>query len=87
MTDSDVQIAAKAMQAGLENRPDGDKENWTNPQTGRQGAIIPVATYVSDNGYFCRRYKEEMALTGGRYGVSFNEACRNDDGIWVWHHG
>lgn len=84
MSESDVQLAATAMQAGLENRPDGDAESWANPETGRQGTIEPIKTYVSDKGYFCRRYREEIELPDGMHGATLNDACRNDDGVWVW---
>ena len=84
MNESDVRMAAAAMQAGLENRPDGDAERWTNPQTGLSGAIQPIKTYVSDQGYFCRSYREEIALPEGVHDATLNDACRNDDGVWVW---
>lgn len=84
MSESDVGMAAAAMQAGLENRPDGNAERWTNPRTGFQGAIQPIKTYVSDQGYFCRSYREEITLPDGMHDATLNDACRNEDGVWVW---
>ena len=84
MADSDVEFAASAMQTGLEKRDDGRTEPWANPDTGRHGSITPVETYVSDAGFFCRRYKETMSLDGGNVGWSYNHACRNNEGLWIW---
>ena len=84
MNESDVRMAADAMQAGLENRLDGDAERWTNPQTGLRGAIQPIKTYVSDQGFFCRSYREEIALPDGMLDTTLNDACRSENGIWVW---
>ncbi len=84
MNENDVEMAAAAMQAALENRPDGKAERWTNAQTELQGAIQPIRTYVSDQGYFCRRYREEITLPDGIRDATLNDACRNEDGVWVW---
>jgi len=39
--------------------------------------------YISEHGYFCRDYREELAIAGesGRF---HHTACRDDSARWVW---
>ena len=83
LNDQDVQIAARLMQQTLEHAPDGTTRRWTNDATGHGGAVTPVRTYVTEDGHFCRDYREEIAAAGteGRF---LHTACRTDDAAWVW---
>jgi surface antigen len=83
LADSDVNLASRLMQTTLESTPDGTTQRWTNPQTGNSGEITPLRTYVSERGYFCRDYREELALAGdsGRF---YHTACRDDSARWAW---
>jgi surface antigen len=81
--ESDVNLASQLMQATLENTPDGTTRRWTNQQTGNSGEITPLRTYVSERGYFCRDYREELAIAGdsGRF---YHTACRDNTARWAW---
>ena len=78
-------LAAAALQRTLETVPDGETRGWRNVQSGSEGRITPIRTYLSDGGYFCREYREELTVAGGEAAGAFdNRACRNDAGHWVW---
>lgn len=81
---TDIALAAQAMQASLEERPDGASGRWDNPDTGHRGNITPKATFVSDTGHFCRDYEEALIFADGRQVTVNNTACRDADGHWVW---
>jgi surface antigen len=71
------------IQTTLESTPDGATRRWTNQQTGNSGEITPLRTYVSEGGYFCRDYREELDISGNS-GRFYHTACRDDSARWVW---
>ena len=79
----DVALAAATMQKALESSPDGERLGWKNGATGRSGGITPLRTYVTAGGYYCRTYQEELRGADGADRFR-HEACRNEDGAWVW---
>ena len=83
LADSDVNLASRLVQTTLESTPDGTSRRWTNQQTGNSGEITPLRTYVSEDGVFCREYREELAVrdNAGRF---YHTACRGDSAHWVW---
>ena len=85
LSEEDVALAAAALQRTLETVPDGEARGWRNAQSGSVGRITPTRTYLSDGGYFCREYREELTTAGGEATGTFdNRACRDDGGRWVW---
>jgi surface antigen len=80
---SDVGVASRLMQSALESAPDGASRRWANQQTGNSGEITPLRTYVSERGYFCRDYREELVIAGdsGRF---YHTACRDEEARWTW---
>lgn len=83
LADSDVTLAARLVQTTLEKTPDGASRRWTNQQTGNSGEITPLRTYVTEDGAFCRDYREELAV-GGNTGRFYHTACRDDAARWLW---
>lgn len=83
LADSDVNLAAGLMQTTLEQAPDGVTRRWTNDQTGNSGEITPLRTYATEDGAFCREYREELAV-GGTTGRFYHTACRDAAARWVW---
>jgi surface antigen len=83
LADSDVGLAAQLVQTTLEQAPDGVTRRWTNGQTGNSGAITPLRTFATEDGTFCREYREELAV-GGTTGRFYHTACRDDAARWVW---
>jgi surface antigen len=83
LTDRDVALAVETMQEALERHGNNDALAWANDDTGNGGAITPLATFVTTGGYPCRRYVEQLEVSG-RSGRYEHVACRNEDGDWVW---
>ena len=83
LADSDVQLASRTMQSTLERAPDGSTRSWANEQTGHRGSLTPTRTYISDSGYFCREYREQLVV-GEQSGSFYNTACRDENARWVW---
>jgi surface antigen len=83
LADSDVSMASQLVQTTLESAPDGATRHWTNQQTGNSGEITPLRTYATEDGYFCRDYREELAV-GAQTGRFYHTACRDDAAGWVW---
>lgn len=83
LAESDIAMASRLVQSTLEAAPDGATRRWTNQQTGNGGAITPLRTYVSEGGYICREYREELAVAG-QEGRFYHTACRNDAARWAW---
>jgi surface antigen len=83
LSDQDVVLAAALLQEALETAPDGTVRSWTNRATGNGGRVMPLRSYLSEGGYFCRDYQEEVAVDG-RTGRFEHAACRDQAGIWVW---
>ena len=57
LAESDANLTSRLIQTTLESTPDEAPRRCTNQQTGNSGE-----TYVSENGYFCRDYREELAV-------------------------
>jgi surface antigen len=83
LSDSDVQLASRMMQNTLESAPDGATRSWVNERTGHRGSLTPTRTYVSESGYFCREYREELTV-GTQSGRFYQNACRDESARWVW---
>jgi surface antigen len=83
LSNTDVKLASRTIQTTLERAPDGTTRRWSNGETGHSGSITPIRTYISDSGYFCREYREELVV--GTSSGSFDQvACRDDKARWVW---
>ena len=82
MTDSDVDVAVATMQAALETASDGVQTPWLNPETGNGGNFTPTHTYQTDDGLYCREFREALTV-GGRNAVYEDQACRTEDGVWI----
>lgn len=87
LSDADVELAAAALQAGLETGANGAGREWRNPSSGNAGSITPQETLISADGQFCRQYAERLALADGRQATLHHTACRDADGHWIWLEG
>jgi surface antigen len=83
LADSDVGMASRLVQTTLEEAPDGATRRWTNEQTGNGGEVTPLRTFATEDGYFCRDYREELAV-GAATGRFYHTACRDVAAGWVW---
>jgi surface antigen len=83
LSDNAVAAAAHARQQALETLPDGETLSWEAEWTTYTGTIKPYRTYVSAGGMFCRQFVEELRVRKKKTAYR-NEACRAEDGYWVW---
>jgi len=68
-------------QYALENNPSNQASDWVNPDTGRSGVVMPIATYDDDQGQPCREFVTTIII-GGREEQGYGTACRQPDGSW-----
>lgn len=68
-------------QYALENTRTNTQTEWRNPDTGNYGSIVPVETYQTAGGQYCREYVQEVVVAGERQ-QAYGTACRQPDGTW-----
>ena len=74
-----IALAGAQRQAHL--APVGEPIQWSNPDSGNYGEIIPTREGRSSSGRYCREYQSSVVIndqTQQAYGV----ACRQPDGSW-----
>ena len=81
MTNFNVKRATENLLLALETKPDGEKHIWKSGSY--KGYVIPIATFINIEGYFCRNYLEVL-IRRAEYNMYDNMACRDHDGEWVW---
>lgn len=81
MTASDIDHAVATMQIVLESSGNGEGLPWLNAETGNSGEITVLRTFQTDEGRFCRVFRDGMLISGAS--ASFeNTACRDESGTW-----
>ena len=68
-------------QYALENTRTNVSTTWVNPDTGHSGSIVPVETYQTREGRYCREYVQNVYI-GGEQQQAYGTACRQPDGTW-----
>ena len=68
-------------QYSLEHAPTNTSTAWRNPDTGNSGELMPVETYRSKGGEYCREYRQKVRI-GGEIQQAYGTACRQPDGSW-----
>lgn len=81
--DSDWEILRQTARDLLDNRPDNEQVNWSNPKTGNRGSIIGLATFRHE-GRLCRRAAMRNITFRGRDDRAAYSLCRQDDGDWIF---
>lgn len=61
--------------------PIGQPIRWNNPQSGNQGAIVPIRDGYAEGGAYCREFQQTIVV-GGRTEQAHGTACRQPDGSW-----
>jgi len=67
----------------LNEKPDNEQVNWSNPETGNRGSIIALATFRYD-GQRCRRAAMRNLSFRGRDDKAAYSLCQQADGEWVF---
>ena len=65
--DADWELLQQAAEEVLNEKPDGEQVNWSNPDTGNRGSIMALATF-SHEGRTCRRAAIRNLSVRGREG-------------------
>lgn len=71
----------KAIAEALESRPSGQAVEWRNPNSGTGGEVVPLRTFKTRHGQWCREFRETVFQNGiqeERHGI----ACREASGGW-----
>ena len=71
----------RSTQAALESTPTNQPMQWSNPDNGHYGTIVPVRTYQPAPGQFCREFQQTIII-GGQSQQAYGTACRQPDGTW-----
>jgi surface antigen len=65
----------------LENNRTDQATSWRNPETGADVRMVPVRTYQSSSGDYCRQYNVDIHV-GGHREEGHGTACRQPQGTW-----
>lgn len=68
----------------LSDAPAGDSGAWANPNTGTNGSITPVRTFLDSQGRICREYEAEVQVDGETH-TAREAACQTAAGHWVMY--
>ena len=79
---SDMALLASAVQDVLEHRESGSEASFTNASTGFGVTIVPLRTWQSASGHWCRAFLE-VRPGSERETAPVGTACRTSDGVWV----
>jgi surface antigen len=78
----DANAALDLMRRTLESELSWRVASWKNRENGRGGSITPVRTFRTEDGVFCREYRESVQ-TAKRVVAEIAVACRDPAEGWV----
>ena len=78
---ADAALAEATRRRALETKLSRETAFWSNEASGNAGRVMPVRTYRTTSGYYCRVYRASV-FAGGRTAVRTATACRDEDGVW-----
>ena len=82
LTKADVALLNKTVRTALETLPNGQAEEWANPETGSHGTVIPVNRFQS-RGMDCRTFDVYITPRNQADTRHFRmPACKVADGSW-----
>ncbi|MCB1680540.1 MAG: glycine zipper 2TM domain-containing protein [Rhodospirillales bacterium] len=77
---ADQQYASQANYQAT-SAPIGEPVNWSNPESGNHGQVIPTREGTSASGRYCREFQQTIYV-GGREESAYGVACQQPDGTW-----
>jgi surface antigen len=80
LNDTDRERAYAAQIQALESGQPGAPVNWSNPESGHRGTVVPGPAY-RQAGANCRSYTHTVYIDG-RPQTARKTACRNSDRTW-----
>ncbi len=82
LRETDRAVVARTVNDALEKQLSGTAVEWRNPDSGAHGTVIPVRTYRSESGKWCREYTAVAITRDGARETRRAVACREGDGMW-----
>ena len=80
---SDWEMVKETARLVLNEKPDREQVNWSNPETGNRGSIMALATFTHE-GRKCRRAAMRNLTHRGRDDRSAYSLCQQADGDWIF---
>ena len=77
----DKLMMQRSTRQALEYNQSGVPIEWQNPDSGNKGRTTPQPAYRNREGNYCRRYTQEVWISGQKQLVE-GLACRQPDGNW-----
>ncbi len=74
-------VMEQTTQQALELNKDGQGSNWSIPESGHVGTVIPTRTYQTNSGQSCREFQQTVTV-GGTTRLANGTACRKIEGGW-----
>lgn len=81
LDERDLLLANQTFQSSLEHNKNATGQQWKNPDNGHSGTVIPVKTYQTDSGQYCREFQQTITV-GNKTQDGWGTACRQPDGSW-----
>ncbi len=81
LTVGDQNALYGSFQFAMENSPSNQATNWRNPDTGLTGTTIPLKTFKTRAGQYCREYLTSLQI-GSVKQSALGTACRQPEGAW-----
>lgn len=81
--DSDWAMLKETARRVLNDLPDHEQANWSNPETGNRGSVMALATFQFE-GQRCRRAAMRNITSRGRDDRSAYTLCQQTDGTWIF---
>lgn len=81
--ESDWAMLKETAMGVLNDLPDREQANWSNPETGNRGSVMALATFQYQ-GQKCRRAAMRNITSRGRDERSAYTLCQQADGDWLF---
>jgi len=72
----------RSFQQALEYKKSGESVLWSHQNSEISGETIPVNTFKTPDGKYCRRYVQKLKLPGS-HRTYYGLAVRGSDGVWI----
>lgn len=81
--ESDWALLKETARKVLNELPDREQANWSNPETGNRGSVVALATFQHE-GRKCRQAAMRNLTFRGRDDRSAYTLCQQADGDWIF---
>lgn len=81
--ESDWTLLKETARQVLNEKPDREQLNWSNPETGNRGSVMALATFTHE-GRTCRRTAMRNLTHRGREDQAAYSLCQQADGDWTF---